>query len=405
LGEAVYLTIIIVSLLMSFYFSGTETAFVSLNKVRVELWRRQKRRIAKIVYPFIQKPEKFIYTTLIGNNIFNVAFASLATLYFNQFFDPEVGWILIVILTLIIGEILPKTIFRSLADWLIQYIAPPLRLFYIIFLPIIWVVSGIAEMLLRVAGLKNHEVQKFFSSQDIEILLNESQSLTNVNKSSGKYLKRALNFRYMRVKEVMVPLADMIAVEESITLDELFKTFQSSGHSKLPVYRKHIDQIIGVIFLKDLFQNPQDVKSLIREVMFVPETKRCSELLSIFKQNNISIAIVFDEYGGTAGMVTVTDLVNKLFGEMEVVESSPDFMIRKISKNAWIVNARIDLDELNEKLQTEFPEGDYETLAGFLLAQFGRIPRINESIEISGFKFIITNASKRRIHHVKIIKM
>ena len=390
---------------MSFYFSGTETAFVSLNKVRVELWRRQKRRIAKIVYPFIQKPEKFIYTTLIGNNIFNVAFASLATLYFNQFFDPEVGWILIVILTLIIGEILPKTIFRSLADWLIQYIAPPLRLFYIIFLPIIWVVSGIAEMLLRVAGLKNHEVQKFFSSQDIEILLNESQSLTNVNKSSGKYLKRALNFRYMRVKEVMVPLADMIAVEESITLDELFKTFQSSGHSKLPVYRKHIDQIIGVIFLKDLFQNPQDVKSLIREVMFVPETKRCSELLSIFKQNNISIAIVFDEYGGTAGMVTVTDLVNKLFGEMEVVESSPDFMIRKISKNAWIVNARIDLDELNEKLQTEFPEGDYETLAGFLLAQFGRIPRINESIEISGFKFIITNASKRRIHHVKIIKM
>jgi CBS domain containing-hemolysin-like protein len=401
----VYLTIIIVSLLMSFYFSGTETAFVSLNKVRVELWRRQKKRIAKIVYPFIRKPEKFIYTTLIGNNIFNVAFASLATLYFNQFFDPEIGWIFIVILTLIIGEILPKTIFRSLADWLIQYIAPPLRLFYIIFLPIIWVVSGIAEMLLRLAGLKNHEVQKFFSSQDIEILLNESQSLTDVNKSSGKYLKRALNFRYMRVKEVMVPLTDMVAVEESITLDELFKTFQECGHSKLPVYRKHIDQIIGVIFLKDLFQNPTDVKSLIRDVMFVPETKRCSELLSIFKQNNISIAIVFDEYGGIAGMVTVTDLVNKLFGEMEVVESSPDFMIRKISKNAWIVNARIDLDELNEKLQTEFPEGDYETLAGFLLAQYGRIPRVNESIEINGFKFIITNASKRRIHHVKIIKM
>ncbi len=400
-----YLTIIIVSLLMSFYFSGTETAFVSLNKVRVELWRRQKKRIAKIVYPFIRKPEKFIYTTLIGNNIFNVAFASLATLYFNQFFDPEIGWIFIVILTLIIGEILPKTIFRSLADWLIQYIAPPLRLFYIIFLPIIWVVSGIAEMLLRLAGLKNHEVQKFFSSQDIEILLNESQSLTDVNKSSGKYLKRALNFRYMRVKEVMVPLTDMVAVEESITLDELFKTFQECGHSKLPVYRKHIDQIIGVIFLKDLFQNPTDVKSLIRDVMFVPETKRCSELLSIFKQNNISIAIVFDEYGGIAGMVTVTDLVNKLFGEMEVVESSPDFMIRKISKNAWIVNARIDLDELNEKLQTEFPEGDYETLAGFLLAQYGRIPRVNESIEINGFKFIITNASKRRIHHVKIIKM
>ena len=400
-----YLTIIIVSLLMSFYFSGTETAFVSLNKVRVELWRRQKKRIAKIVYPFIRKPEKFIYTTLIGNNIFNVAFASLATLYFNQFFDPEIGWIFIVILTLIIGEILPKTIFRSLADWLIQYIAPPLRLFYIIFLPIIWVVSGIAEMLLRLAGLKNHEVQKFFSSQDIEILLNESQSLTDVNKSSGKYLKRALNFRYMRVKEVMVPLTDMVAVEESITLDELFKTFQECGHSKLPVYRKHIDQIIGVIFLKDLFQNPTDVKSLIRDVMFVPETKRCSELLSIFKQNNISIAIVFDEYGGIAGMVTVTDLVNKLFGEMEVVESAPDVMIRKISKNAGIVNARIDLDELNEKLQTEFPEGDYETLAGFLLAQYGRIPRVNESIEINGFKFIITNASKRRIHHVKIIKM
>jgi CBS domain containing-hemolysin-like protein len=138
--------------------------------------------------------------------------------------------------------------------------------------------------------------------------------------------------------------------------------------------------------------------------MFVPESKRCSELLSIFKQKNVSIAIVFDEYGGTAGMVTVTDLVNKLFGDFEIVESSPDFMIRKINKNTWIVNARIDLDELNEKLQTDFPQGDYETLAGFLLAQFGRIPRLNESIEVSGYKFIVTNVSKRRIHHVKIIK-
>ncbi|MCB9069012.1 MAG: HlyC/CorC family transporter [Calditrichae bacterium] len=401
-----YLIIIIFSLLMSFFFSGTETAFVSLNKVRVELWRRQNERIAAIILPFLEKPEKFLYSTLIGNNIFNVAFATLATIYFNKFIDPEWTWLSIVFLTLIIGEILPKTIFRSLADWVIKYVSYPLHFFYYLFLPMIAIISKISESLMFFAGFRNHEVQRFFSDQDIEILLHESESIAEyVTPRGAEYLRRALGFRNLRVREAIIPRAEMIAVEDTISLDELYRHFTKSGHTKLPVYHDNLDQIVGVVFLKDLFQNPPDLQSIIREVMFVPDTKRCSQLLTIFKQNNISIAIVFDEYGGTAGMVTTTNLVSELFGDIDVEFSPKELMIRKLSHNAWMINARIEIDDLNESLNTKIPDGDYETLAGYLLVKIGHIPKINEQIEIDDYRFIVISASRRRIQHVKMIRL
>jgi len=399
-----YLTIIIVSLILSFYFSGTETAFVSVNRVRVELWRRNRMRVAEIILGFLKKPEKLLYTTLVGNNIFNVAFASYATVYFNNYFDPGITWLLILFLTLFIGEIIPKTIFRSLADWVVRWIAYPLNLFYYLFFPLIWLVSRISESILRTIGLSKSELKSFFSKKDIEILIQESQGMMSTKDMQEKeILGRVLHLREMRVRDAMVPRTDIVAVPEDISIRELIKIFQKSGHTKLPVYQDNLDNIIGVVFMKDLFFQPGSVQEIIRPILMVPETKRASELLKEFRENNVTIAIVIDEYGGTAGLVTNEDLMEELFGEIEDEYDFQEVLYRQIAPKTYSVSARIEIERLNEALGLDLPEGDYETLGGFLLCHMGHIPRREEVFEYRGIRFVITKATRRKIEWVKII--
>jgi len=399
-----YLTIIIVSLILSFYFSGTETAFVSVNRVRVELWRRNRMRVAEIILGFLKKPEKLLYTTLVGNNIFNVAFASYATVYFNNYFDPGITWLLILFLTLFIGEIIPKTIFRSLADWVVRWIAYPLNFFYYLFFPFIWLVSKISESILRSVGLSKSELKSFFSKKDIEILIQESQGMMSTKDMQEKeILGRVLHLREMRVRDAMVPRTDIVAVPEDISIRELIKIFQKSGHTKLPVYQDNLDNIIGVVFMKDLFFQPRSVQEIIRPILMVPETKRASELLKEFRENNVTIAIVIDEYGGTAGLVTNEDLMEELFGEIEDEYDFQEVLYRQIAPKTYSVSARIEIERLNEALGLDLPEGDYETLGGFLLCHMGHIPRREEVFEYRGIRFVITKATRRKIEWVKII--
>ncbi len=399
-----YIIIISVSLALSFFFSGTETAFISVNKVRVEVWRRRKERIANIILPFLKNPEIFLYTTLIGNNIFNVAFATLATIYFSNFLSEQLTWLIIVLLTLFFGEIIPKTVFRSLADWVVRFIAYPLKGFYYLFLPLSWVISKISEMILSIFGYKKEEVRLFFSEKDIEILLNESQSVFNSpgEPVSGNVLSGILSLKELWVRDAMVPRTEIIAVENTISLTELKRIFQKHGHTKLPIYEDTLDNIIGVVFLKDIFQEPESVQELIREVLFVPESKRCSNLLSEFRAKNISIAVVIDEYGGTAGLITTEDLVEELFGDIEDEHDGREIMVRQLDEKNYRVNARIEIEKLNDELNLEIPGGDYETLAGFLITKTGHIPRRDEKILHEGIKMIVTSATRRKVQWLKI---
>lgn len=397
------LTIIIVSLLMSFFFSGSETAFVSVNKVRVEVWRRHRERFANILLDFVKNPEKFIYTTLIGNNIFNVAFASFATIYFNNYLRPEVTLVLLILLTLIIGEIIPKTVARSLADVVVRKVVFPLRFFFLIFKPLIWLVSRISESLLTLIGYQRDELRLFFSDKDIKILLTESQNMVKQNDPvEGEVLSGILNLKELWVRDAMVPRTEIIAVPDTVSLDEVRKVFKKYGFTRLPVYHKALDNIIGVVYLKDLFLEPNTLKEMVRRVMFVPESKRCSELLKDFRENNVSIAVVIDEYGGTAGLITTEDLVEELFGEIEDEDDEQEVMYRQIDEKTYRVNARIEVDKLNELFDNRFPEGEYETLAGFLLAHLGHIPRRDETLEFGDLKMTVTSATRLKIQWVKI---
>lgn len=399
-----YLIIIIISLFLTFYFSGTETAFISVNKVRVEVWHRQKSKAAKLLLRYIKNPEKFLYGTLVGNNISNVAFASFATVFFHDYIDPQITWFLILIVTLLVGEIIPKSLFRSMADWVIRKVVYPLEFFYYLFYPIIFLISKVADFILKLIGQRSGELKNFFTKRDIEILLNESRNIIQPEKrEEGIFVGKILSLKKLQVGEAMVPRTDIEAIPDTTTLSQLKKVFKKVEKNRLPVFHENLDHISGIIFLKDLFLNPKSFEEILHPVMFVPKTKRALELLKEFKENNTTIAIVVDEYGGTSGLVTAEDLIEELFGEIEDEFDSQQDWIRKVDKNTYKINARIEIEKLNQDLNLDFPEGNYETLAGFLLSNLGHIPKREEVFEYNEVKIIITNATRRKIRWVKLI--
>jgi len=395
--------IILVSLVLTFYFSGTETAFLSVNRVRIELWRRQKSRAGEIIFRFLLKPERFIYTTLIGNNIANVAFASYATIYLHHYFDEKITWLLITSVTILFGEIIPKTLFRSLADFIVRKVAYLLQLFYYLFQPIIWIVNHISRFVLKLLKYPDTELTDFFSKKDIEILIRESRRYADLDAEESKILARLFNFRSLRVREAQIPRTEIIAVEDNTSLDDLITVFQKSGFTKIPVFRENLDNIIGVVFLKDLFLQPQSLKEIIRNIMFVPETKRTLQLLREFRKENTTIAIVVDEYGGTAGLVTAEDLIEELVGEIIDEYDEASALIKVLGENLYSVNTRIEPEQLKEELGIELPEGNYETLAGFILSYLGHIPKRDETFTFDGFKFTVSRATRRKVDWVRIV--
>jgi len=388
--------------LLTFYFSGTETAFISVNRVRIELWRRRRRKSAEIIAKFLRKPEKFIYTTLVGNNLANVTFASFATIYFHRFLDEKITWLLITLITILWGEIIPKILFRSLADWIIRRIAHLLQFFYYIFQPIILIVSYISGIILRIFKHSEKEISDFFSKKDIEVLIKQSQNYLNLDEKENIILTRLLDLKTLHVRDAMIPRTEIIAIEEKASLEDLIYIFQKSGFTKIPVYRENLDNIIGVVFLKEIFLEPESVEKMVRDVMFVPETKKSLQLMREFLQENASMAIVFDEYGGTAGLVTTEDLLEEIVGEIIDEFDATQTLIRKIKDNIYSINARIEPEQLKEELGIVVPEGDYDTLAGFILEHLGHIPKKEESFEYNGIKFVITRASRKKVDWVRL---
>lgn len=399
----IYIFLIILALGLSFFFAGSETAFVAVNKVRVEVWRRRKDRAAGVILPFLKNPETFLYTTLIGNNISNTAFASLATVYFSRFLSMETTWVITTTLAVLLGEILPKTVFRSMADWVIRHIALPLKGFYYLFMPLYFLVSRLAAAVLFLLGHRKSELDNFFSERDIEILLRESREMMlEKGPAAAKFFTGILTLKKLQVRDAMVPRTEIVAVPRTTTIEMLTETISKHEHTKIPVFDESVDDIIGVVYLKDLLTEPSSLEEILHPVMFVPEFKRCSDLLAELKKRNLSIAIVIDEYGQTAGLITTEDLVEELFGEIEDEYDERENWIRKIEENQYRVNARIEIDRLNDALGIKLPEGDYDTLAGFLLTQFRHIPRRDETVDYAGITFRITSATRRKIQWVKV---
>ncbi|MFV1980749.1 MAG: hemolysin family protein, partial [Rhodothermia bacterium] len=306
---------------------------------------------------------------------------------------------------LFIGEILPKSIARQAANKTVFLVALPLKAFYYLLLPFNKVSGWVSLGLLRLFGQTTGNGQRAFR-REIEATIRESTSSGQIelDEQHSQLLTNVFRISKLRVKESMVPRTDIEGIEGDVSIDALRDRFAATGLSKLPVYNDNIDNVVGVVFAYDLFRHPQSVNDMIRDVRFVPETKKSRALLTEFLEDNVSIAIVIDEYGGTAGLVTIEDLIEELTGEIHDEFDIAEFVARKLDERTFVVNGRAEIAELGAEHDLELPDGDYETVAGLLLEHLGHIPIAQEECSIGNFRFTILKAHSNRIDLIKITR-
>lgn len=388
-------------LLLSAFFSASEIAFISANRIKLEI-KSQKSLTAKIANDFIKSPETFLITILIGNNFVNIALSSILTfvLKTSANLNDFTILILITLLILIFGETIPKTIGRESADGFVLFASLPLKLIYFIFLPVVKILKSTSEKILKVLKLKTETIEQFFSKKDFEILIKESEMNEKIKIEIP--FSRVFKLETMPVELAMKPRTEIVGVEKNMSMREIVETFSRSGHSRLPVYDGTIDNIIGIIDVKDLFKNPKNIDEIIKEPYFVPEKKRCIELLRDFKEKNISMAIVVDEFGGVSGLITLEDVIEELVGEIEDEFDAGKKFVQKVDPSTFILNGLAEIDQLNEEYNLNIPKGDYETISGFVINNIGRIPSKGEEFIISNFRITILSATRTRINSLKL---
>jgi len=398
--------LIILFLLLSAYFSGTETVFLSVNRIRLEGFIRRGRMGARDAHWFLKKPSRFILTTLVGTNLANIAFTSILTVYLlNRGVPP--AWISAIsaIIILVTGEIIPKALGRDLADPASLWVAPVLRFFRILFYPVVLISDWVSSLILTLFGVGRSDVREFFTRKDLEILIRKGVETGAIKSHHESLITRIMQFRSLRGRDVMTPRTEIVALDQDASIDDLKKTAFSSGYSKIPIYRGDIDDIIGVAYIRDLIDKPASLNEIIRSIPFFPTQKKAWQIFRDLKTERQQIAIILDEWGGTAGLVTLEDLIEELTGEIEDEYDPARLSIQKLGDNRWLISGRMEVDEINDHLDTAIPEGDYETLSGYLIASLGRIPSKGEIIEIGDYRFEIAKATRTRIRVVVLEKI
>ena len=417
------LIVIFITILFSAFFSGMEIAFISANKLRLELDKKQNVVFSSLISLYTQNPGQFIATMLVGNNlalvIYGIAFANLLKpilfLYLQS--DSLVLLAQTIISTLIIlatAEYLPKMLFRINPNKILKAFTVPIAFFYFLFYPITKIAMGISKFVLKVIlneKIQNVDEKVVFSRIDLTHFVDEQEN--NIAPKSGqeidnevKLFRNALDFSKVKLREVMVPRTEMVALDIDSTVEELHQKFIETGYSRILFYSGNIDNIVGYIHHSVIFTKPDSIKSNLRKVLIVPETMPASKLLSKFIQQRLSMAIVVDEFGGTSGMVTSEDILEEIFGEIEDEHDTIDLIMKKINDDEFVLSGRLELDELNENLSLEFPENEnFETLAGFILANYESIPKVNTVITIDQYQFRILKATSTKIElvHLKIL--
>jgi len=399
--QLLYLLILV---LLSAFFSGTELAFIVANKLKIEVRARKKNLAAISAKYFINHPQNFFSTILIGNTIVNIAYASLGTVILASLF----GWgeiRILIVLSLVIlffGEIIPKYLARELADRSVLLTSLPLRFFSYLLYPFVKISSAISNKIVQTSSLKTDNIYHLFDKEDIKGLVKESEVAGIVDKRDSELINKVIELGDQRVYEAMKPRTEIVGIEITEDIMQVLSVFIDSGFSKLPVYEDNLDNIKGVLLAKDLFKSPANIKDILREVSFIPETKKSFEVLNDFLEKRNSIAIVVDEHGGTAGIVTIEDILEELFGEIEDEFDIQEDICRRIEKDTYIISGKVEVDHINEKYNLNIEEGDYETLSGFITNKLGRIPNQAEFVTIDNFKIQIIRSTAQKIELVKL---
>lgn len=411
---------IVFILLLSAFFSGMEIAFVSSNKLKFEVDRSSQSLTTKIVSVFYSHPNNFISTLLVGNNIALVIYGILMAQVINKFILTPIHLtdnegimltfqtVISTFIVLITGEFLPKTLFKINPNRMMNVFAIPAMLFYILLYPISKFTSGLSKVMLRLLGLKvtKQASDQAFTKVDLDYFI--QSSIKNVRSEESitdevKIFRNALDFSSIKVRDCIVPRTEIEAIDIDSPIEMLRNHFIESGNSKIVVYEGDIDNIVGFIHSSEMFRHPQDWTKQIREVPIVPETMPAHKMLQTFMQQKKSLAVVVDEFGGTSGIVTMEDLVEEIFGDIEDEHDNNNYVAKSIGENEYILSARLEIEKANEMLNIQLPESDdYLTVGGLILHQYQSFPKLNEIVKFGPFEFKIIKNTTTKIELVRL---
>lgn len=408
--------IILISLLLSGFFSGMEIAFVTANRLQIELEVKQGQIFAKLVNWFVNQKARFIAAMLVGNNIALVVYGiymaqvleqPLQAIWNHDVFVLLTQTVLSTILVLVTAEFLPKSLFRINPNWLLNVLSLPLLIIYGLLLLPALVVTWISEVILKLFfKVESVDQDTMFGQIDLYNFLLEKTSSMDENEeveTEIQIFQNALEFSKVKARECMIPRNEIKGIEIESSIESLKELLIATGHSKIMVYRENIDHIIGYVHSSELFKRPETLKAILRPIAMIPETKTANDILEQLITQRRNIAVVLDEYGGTSGMLTIEDVVEELFGEIEDEHDKEDLVEELLGEDHYRFAARHDIDYLNERYRLNLPESEeYDTLAGFILNHFTDLPKPKDRVVIPPFRFLITKMSDHRIEEVEL---
>ncbi len=408
---------LLITMAFSAFFSGMEIAFVSVDKLRFEMDRKAGITSSIISY-FLRNPNNFISTMLVGNNIALVIYGILmaqiievnllAGIISNHFVMVLVQTVISTLIILVTGEFLPKTLFKINPNLMLKVFAVPLFICYVILFPISKLASGLSYLFLRLLGMKvNKEASaKAFGKVDLDYFI--QTSIENADSEEEldaevKIFQNALDFSNIKIRDCIVPRTEVVAVDLTTTLEDLKNLFVESGISKIIVYDGNIDNVVGYIHSSEMFRNPVDWRNNVKDVPIVPETMAAHKLMKLFMQQKKTIAVVVDEFGGTAGIVSLEDLVEEIFGDIEDEHDNTSYVCKQIGEHEYVLSARLEIEKVNETFGLDLPESDdYLTVGGLILNRYQSFPKLHEVIEVDKYQFKIIKVTATKIELVRL---
>ncbi len=423
-GDIIWIVLLLFFLLfLSGFFSGSETALTSMSKLKIRemLEKTRKKEKKKILHEALHRPNRLLTTILIMNNFVNILASSLTTLLVLSLFPQGDGLGvaaalstgIMTVLILIFGEITPKVhASQSVKKVFDQTISVVTFLSYLLS-PVIWLLIKISNFFIWIMGGKRVIEPPFITEDEIVYAMQVGEKEGVIELEERKMLTRALELKDTNVKEIMIPRVDMVAIDENDSLGKIISTVNEEGYSRYPVYRESIDNVIGLLYAKDILKTIDEkgpemlsrvtAREIIRQPFFVPETKKIDDLLQEFKDNLIHMAIVVDEYGGTEGLVTIEDIIEEVMGEiLDEFDEGEQNGIEKISEKTYIIDAKVPINDIEREIDIEFPETEFESVGGYLFEVFEKVPEVGEEIDVNGFHFKILAASKSKIEKIKL---
>jgi putative hemolysin len=398
---------------LSFFFSGIETGIVSLDRLKLEKDAKHSLHKKRLLH-FIESPDRFFGTTLVGNNIVNIVIASLTTYLLqeklpNQVIDPKISSLAMAGIILVFGEMLPKAIFRDYSNKLVPLLFPVLRFFYIILKPVVLIVTSFTSLVFKILRFKTTPGFSYITKDDLAFILSQTESDEDLASPQRDMLEDALEFNEQKAKNIMVPRMEIVAIQEDTPLIEVEEFAREHGYTRYPVYHENLDHIVGVLIIYDIIKNDDKEHRVAKDIMhipyFAPETIDIDNLMKEMQIHRKSMAIISDSYGGTAGIVTMEDILEEIVGDIadeydDDDDTSKD--ISQVSPDLFIVKGDVEIDRLMDEYDIELPEGNYTTIAGLIIDQLEKIPTQGQFLNLDNCKIQILQVTNKKIVKVKI---